>query len=282
MEAIIPAIEKMEQKNPYANFSKLFSTDDGEIPFLKDIWGFFSMKGVKTVFVSVNPMNSFRLDLEICENLGCPIRIFTNSDTIEEKWAVVARTLKGRKIDDADKDKPWLEGIQKKWILPKNLVVKRTSMDWSSMFSEIKQSPEGRVDLLKIEAYNEEERMLLYSMLDNGFRPGILLVKYTVDPDANVPAMLTAGHLQMAGYRLLSTNNNWFLYVFTDICYYDSCSWRDYSNHNPLVRYIVELFDVKQKQQKALEEKAVEEKAVEEKKEDTSPAELVVENVEGK
>ena len=266
----------MEQKNPYINFSKLFSTDDGDIPFLKDIWGFFQQKGVKTVFVSVNPKNSFRLDLEVCENLGCPIRIFTDSTEIEEKWEVVVRTLKTRKIDDADKDKQWLDGIQKKWILPKNLIMKRTPMNWSSIFSEIKQSSEGRVDLLKIEAYNEEERMLLYSMLDNGFRPGILLVKYTVDPDANVPAMLAAGHLQMSGYRLLSANNNWFLYLYTDICYYDSCSWRDETNHNPLVRYIVELFDAKKKQ------KTSQATPVEEKKEDTSLAKEVIENLEDK
>lgn len=265
----------MDQKNPYANFSKLFATDDGEIPFLKDIWGFFSMKGVKTVFVSVNPNNSFRLDLEICENLGCPIRIYTDSEDIEQKWAIVSRTLKARKIDDADKDKQWLEGIQKKWILPKNLLVKRAPIEWSTVFPEFKQSTEARVDILKIEAHDEKERMLLYSMLDNGFRPGILLVKYTVDPDANVPAMLAAGHLQMSGYRLLSTQNNWFLYLYTDVCYYDSCSWRDDANQNPLVRYIVELFDSKQKMQKQLA-------AVEEKKEDVAPTEQVAENVEGK
>ncbi len=237
----------MQQRNPYQDFSKLFPTDDGEIPFLKDIWGFFSQKGVKTVFISVNPNNSFRLDLEVCENLGCPIRIFTDSEDIEQKWAVIARTLKGRKIEDGDKEKQWLEGIQKKWILPKNLVVKRSTMEWNSIFAEVKQSAEGRVDLLKIEAYDEKERMLLYSMLDNGFRPGILLVKYTVDPDANVPSMLVAGHLQMSGYRLLNTHNNWFLYVYTDICFYDSCSWRDTTIQNPLIRYIVELFDTKQR-----------------------------------
>ena len=254
----------------YANFTKLITTDDGEVPFLRDIWGFFSMKGVKTFFVSVNPSNSFRLDLEICENLGCPIHIFTDSDAVEEKWAVVAKTLKARKIDEADKDKQWLEGIQKKWILPKNLVVKKvTSSDWSSMFSELKKSPESRVDLLKVEAYDETERMLLYSMLDNGFRPGILLVKYTVDPDANVPAMLVAGHLQMSGYRLISTKNNWFLYLYTDVCFYDSCSWRDDTVQNPLVKYIVELFDVKQKAQTSTME-------------DSPPVEKNTENLEAK
>ena len=264
----------MDQKNVYANFTKLFSTDDGDVPFLRDIWGFFSMKGVKTVFVSVNPNNSFRLDLEICENLGCPIRIFTDSNEIEEKWAVIAKTLKSRKIDEADKDKQWLEGIQKKWILPKNLIVKNVaSSNWNTVITEIKQGSEPRIDLLKVEAYDESERMLLYSMMDSGFRPGILLVKYTVDPDANVPAMLVAGHLQMSGYRLLGSKDNWFLYVYTDICFYDSCSWRDDSIQNPLVRYIVELFDVKQKSSPA--------PSVEDSKED-SKDEAPVENVEAK
>jgi hypothetical protein len=267
----------MDQKNAYANFTKLIPTDDGEVPFLRDIWGFFSMKGVKTFFASVNPNNSFRLDLEVCENLGCPIHIFTDSDDIEGKWAVVAKTLKARKIDEADKDKQWLEGIQKKWILPKNLVVKKVNpSDWSSMFSDLKQSPESRVDLLKVEAYDERERMLLYSMLDSGFRPGILLVKYTVDPDANVSAMLVAGHLQMSGYRLISSKNNWFLYLYTDICFYDSCSWRDETVQNPLVKYIVELFDVKQKAAKADVDDT------KESKEDTQSVETSTENMEAK
>jgi hypothetical protein len=257
-------------KNVYANFTKLFQTDDGEIPFLRDIWGFYSMKGVKTIFVTVNPNSSFRLDLEVCENLGCPIRIFTDSDEIEQKWAVIAKTLKARKIDEVDKDKQWLEGVQKKWILPKNLIVKRTDIDWNTIFPELKQSAEGRVDLLKIECYDEKERMLLYSLLDSGFRPGILLVKYTVDPDANVPSMLVAGHLQMSGYRLLSSNNSWFLYLYTDICFYDSCSWRDDTVQNPLIKYVIELFDVKQRSQTV--------PTVEDRKEE--PQQQPIENVE--
>lgn len=263
-----------QQKNAYTNFTKLYNTDDGEIPFLRDIWGFYSMKGVKTYFVSVNPKNSYRLDLEICENLGCPIRIFTDSDEIEEKWAVVAKTLKARKIDEADKDKEWLEGIQKKWILPKNLLVNKVARgNWSSVFPELKQTPESRVDLLKVEAYDDNERMLLYSMLDNGFRPGILLIKYTVDPDASVPAMLAAGQLQMSGYRLMSTKDNWFLYLYTDICLYDSCSWRDDSVQNPMVKYIVELF--------AMREKATPQNKSD-SKEEAAPEGKAVENVETK
>lgn len=235
----------MEAKNSYTNFVKLFTTEDGEIPFLKDVWGFFSSKGVKTMFVSVNPNKSYRLDLEICENLGCPIHILTNSESIEEKWSIITRTLKARKIDEADKEHTWLDGIQKKWILPKNLLVKRTPFDWTTLVSELQSQTENRMDILKIESNSNEERILLYSMMDSGYRPGILLVKYSEDPDAAVPSMLLAGHLQMSGYRLLETKDNWFCYLYTDICFYDSCSWRNTTVQNPLIKYIVELFNTK-------------------------------------
>ena len=235
----------MTAVNPYANLIKMINTDDGEIPFLRDIWGFFSLKGVKTSFVTINPDKSFRLDIEICENLGCPIRILTNDVALEEKWATIARTLKARKIEEADKDKPWLEGIQKKWILPKNLIVKNVSFDWNTLKSEIQQIPDTRIDILKIETQSDEDRLFLYSMMDAGFRPGVLLVKYNEDPDASIPAMLAAGHLQMAGYRLLETKDNWFFYLYTDICFYDSCSWRNTKIQNPLIKSIVEVFNTK-------------------------------------
>lgn len=237
----------METKNSYTNFVKLFKTEDGDIPFLKDVWGFFSSKGVKTIFISINSDKSFRLDLEICENLGCPIRMFTNEESIEEKWSIISKTLKARKIDEVDKEKEWLEGIQKKWILPKNLLVKRTSLDWNTFRSELQIQNQGdnRMDILKIESKSEEERILLYSMLDSGYRPGILLVKYTEDPDSSVPSMLIAGHLQMSGYRLIEAKDNWFCYLYTDICFYDSCSWRNTSVQNPLIKYVVELFNTK-------------------------------------
>ncbi len=96
-------------------------------------------------------------------------------------------------------------------------------------------------------------------MMDSGYRPGILLVKYSEDPDGSVPAMLVAGHLQMSGYRLIETKDNWFFYLYTDICFYDSCSWRNTKIQNPLVKSIIEVFNVK-KQDTETKDGEVEEK----------------------
>ena len=221
---------------------RMIKTEDGEVPFLKDLWSFFSSKGVKTSFVTFNPEKTFQVDLEICEGLGCPIQIYTNKDSVEKRWEVISRTLKNRKIGDEDKEQDWLQGVEKKWILPKNIQVKSTSIGWTTLKEVLTTNATSRVDILKLETYDSEERMLLYSMIESGARPGLILVRYTEDPDANVPAMLAAGHLQNTGYRLLATNNNWFIYMFNDLCLYDSCSWRDTKVNNPLVQYIGDQF----------------------------------------
>lgn len=223
-------------------YFRMIETEDGQVPFVSDIWAFFSKKGIKTQYLSFFPDRSFKVDLEICESLGCPIRIFADSAELEAKWEIIKNTLKNRKIADEDKDKPWLEGLNKKWIIPKNLIVKQISLGWNTIKDEILTLSENRLDLLKVEGKTDQERMLLYSMLEHGYRPGVLLVKYTEDPDANVPSMLLAGHLQMSGYKLVEVQNNWFLYLYTDLCLYDSCSWRNTKVQNPIVHYVAELF----------------------------------------
>lgn len=223
----------------YSQHLKSVKTASGEeIPFLKDLWSFFSSKGVKTNFFSVNPDASFILDLDICESLGCPVRVLTNRANIEAKWSIIAATLKARAIAPENANLDWLEGIQKRWILPRNLVVKRTEFQWSTLATEAAATEGNRVDMLKIEGSQEEERAFLYSLTDGGFRPGVVLVRYTYDPDENVPSMLIAGHLQMIGYRLVECKGPWFLYLFEDTCFYDSCSWRTTTCQNPLSKYI--------------------------------------------
>jgi hypothetical protein len=244
----------MDAKAQENCFFKMIPTEDGEIPFLRDIWGFFGSKGIKTQFFSINPDKSYRLDIEICESLGCPIRILTNKEEVEAKWEVVKNTLKNRKLAEEDKEKAWLQGMEKKWILPKNVLVKRTDFAWNTLRDEVAALTENRCDLLKIEGVNDVERVILYSALDTGFRPGIVLIRYTEDPDANVPSMLVAGHLQMAGYKLLEVSNNWFLYVYNDMCLYDSCSWRNTKVQNPIVHYLAEMFAEKEKERNTLQQ----------------------------
>ena len=232
----------MESKSQEPSLFRMIQTDDGPIPFLQDIWDFFSKKGIKTQFYSYFSDKSFKLDLELCESLGCPIHIYQTNDEAVAKWETIKTTLKNRKIADEDKDKAWLQGLEKKWILPKNILVKKQPIEWTTLRSEVESHPENRLDILKIEGNNDSEHMILYSMLESGYRPGIVLVRYTEDPDANVPSMLVAGHLQMSGYKLAEVSNNWFLYLYTDICLYESCSWRNTKTQNPVVFYLAEMF----------------------------------------
>lgn len=221
---------------------RTIKTQTGEVPFLKDLWSFFAAKGVKTSFVTINPEYSFEVDLEVCEGLGCPIQVFTNRDSVEKRWDVIAKTLKNRKIAEEDADKEWLKGIDKKWILPKNIVVRSAKVEWTMLKDILQDTSTSRIDIFKIESNDESERMLLYSLIECGARPGLILVQYTCDPDSNVPAMLAAGHLQNTGYRLISNKDNWFLYMYNDLCLYDSCSWRDTNVNNPLVQFIGDQF----------------------------------------
>ena len=233
---------KSQKEQQESSVFRMVETEDGPVPFLKDIWGFFSKKGIKTQFYSFFSDKSFKLDLEICESLGCPVHIYLTNEETASKWESIKTTLKTRKIAEEDKEKVWLQGLEKKWILPKNLVVKTQSVEWMTLRNEIESQSENRCDILKIEGSNDIEHMLLYSMLECGYRPGIVLVRYTADPDANVPSMLVAGHLQMSGYKLAEISNNWFLYLYTDICAYESCSFRNTKTQNPVVYYFAELF----------------------------------------
>ncbi len=236
---------KSQQEQQQPSFFRMIETDDGPIPFLKDIWGFFSKKGIKTQFYSFYSDKSFKLDLEICESLGCPIRVYVSDDQVTAKWETIKNTLKNRKIADEDKDKTWLQGLEKKWILPKNILVKNQPIEWKTLRTEVESQSENRCDILKVEGSKDAEHMVLYSMLECGYRPGVVLVRYTEDPDANVPSMLVAGHLQMSGYKLAEISNNWFLYLYTDICAYESCSFRNTKTQNPVVYYFAELFSPK-------------------------------------
>ena len=231
-------------------FDKMLSsipTPVGEIPILSDVWEFFCMKGAKTVYYSINPEHSLAVDVEFSEALGCPLNVLTTKPVVESRWETIRKTLKQRKIAEEDKNETWLEGIQKRWILPKNIFTKSVpSFTWNTL-RDLKLE---RIDLLKIESTAEEEestRMILYSMLDLGFRPGLLLFNIHESPNKAVAPMLLAAHLQNAGYRLLKTRSSWFLYSFTDVCVYESCSWEDSTTQNPLIKFLVELIKTKLK-----------------------------------
>jgi hypothetical protein len=228
------------------------------------LWEHYASKGIRTVFVTVGASKSVMADLDITESLGCPANIVAITAAEAEQWAEVAEILKTRKRDASGARFSFSERAESKWILPKNIRPVRSLPWWrdGSLSLEggeiatknIKGYVESictamklkdnitRIDVLKVDTTQSApglEIPFIQMALTAGYRPGILLVKWTEMPDVDLQTTITAGFLQNMGYRLLDKVENKFLYYFTDSDMYQVCSWEDTSCENPLVKEIV-------------------------------------------
>ena len=231
------------------------------IPMIERVWDTFSQKGVRTVFLVLGNSSSCIADLEIAESLGCPINCAPVGEQQVNEWKEVALILKERKRTEAAQF-PFTDDAQGKWVLPKNIRVQESLPWWctgsvevdgstvktESAFSFMKRickdmkikDDDVRVDILKIDLPGGLERACLSSMLDAGFRPAIIVVKWQKMPDVDLSITLAAGHLQNSGYRLLKTIGTQFLYLFTNNDMYQICSWENTVVANPLLNELIE------------------------------------------
>lgn len=230
---------------------------DAPYPMMGNVWDFFSSKGTKTVFLSVSSGKTPLPELEIAENIGCPILLFDTAKNCQ-KWEECKEVLKSRKITETTSE--FAKTAQKKWVLPRNIHLKESyplsfngSMDFFGTEQKIQNMTEciidyckmigleePRLDIMKIED-SPVESEVLHALVQSGFRPSLLLVCWNETPDKNTCSMITAGNLQMVGYSLVAKEENKFLYYFTDVNFYESCSWEETSSNlqNPLVQNIV-------------------------------------------
>jgi len=231
-------------------------------PILDRVWDIYAGKGIRTVFLSVGASNSAMADLEIAESLGCPLHVVPLNAAEKASWAEVAGILKERKRDDSAS--PFSAGAESKWILPKNLRVQEAVPWWErgtidisgtvvstervgdlmkSITSLMKiKDDSNRIDILKIDTASSApglERGVLGAVLNAGYRPALILVRWSSMPDVELSTTLAAGHLQNSGYSLLGKVDNKFLYYFTDEDLYQLCSWEGIVATNPVVTEIV-------------------------------------------
>ena len=231
-------------------------------PILDRVWDIYAGKGIRTVFLSVGASNSAMADLEIAESLGCPLHVVPLNAAEKASWTEVSGILKERKRDDSAS--PFSAGAESKWILPKNLRVQEAVPWWErgtidisgtviptervgdlmkSITSLMKiKDDSNRIDILKIDTASSApglERGLLGAVLNAGYRPALILVRWSSMPDVELSTTLAAGHLQNSGYSLLGKVDNKFLYYFTDEDLYQLCSWEGIVATNPIVTEIV-------------------------------------------
>ena len=233
-------------------------------PCLDSIWNFFSTKGIKTVFLTLGASESALADLELAETLGCPLIAVPTSKQEKDKWAEVHEILKARARTEVTSKFSFSKGTEEKWILPKNIKIRESvpywskgtivtesgeilqtenAYDWADVLcKEINvKNAEVRVDVLKMALPYELETPILYSLLSAGFRPGLIIIRWSKRPDTDVSTTLLAGHLQTMGYQLISKYEDKFLYIFNDRDWYMTCSWEDMLTPNPLIAEVFRI-----------------------------------------
>ena len=229
-------------------------------PMISNVWDFFSQKGTKTVFVSVGTGNTCLPDLDFAETIGCPLlKIDTPEKTIQE-WNEIKEILKTRKATETTSE--FVKAAARKWVLPKNIYIQRCvpslyngmihteegsipTKKWYDLVSEHCRQiglPEEdiHIDVLKLDTYDYQDSVL-FSLLQSGFRPSLLLIHWNHSPDSDLTTLLPAGHLQMMGYSLAAKEGNRFLYYYTDTNYYETCSWETPAKRfeNPFVSNLI-------------------------------------------
>ena len=234
--------------------------------FLKNPLSTYSSKGSKTIFLSFGGSKTANLELEILENIGCSVIIVPDTRDKVLGWLETAECLATRE-PHPNPQSDFSLGSDEKWVLAKKLRIISDSIPWWSKgilkidntytletapFYEwietqcgaMGLSPEEtHIDIVKIDVSQKLERGLIFSMLDAGFRPSAILVKWSESPDTDLPTRMTALHLHNAGYKLLGTKDNKFFYWFTEADVYGICSFEipnteAISVGNPLVHVI--------------------------------------------
>jgi hypothetical protein len=232
-------------------------------PVVDKLWDVFAGKGIRTVFLSIGTSVSPLADLEIAESLGCPANICAISESEKKNWSDVSTVLKDRKRDSAASS--FTEQVDTKWILPKNLRMIDSLPWWENGTVDISgtgpvatqkvdalvasicgtmklKDGAKRIDVLKIDTTQSApglEIPILNSIISAGYRPSVLLLKWSAMPDTDLTTTNAAGHLQCCGYTLLSVKDNKFLYYFNDDNIYEICSWEQRTNINPIANELL-------------------------------------------
>lgn len=239
----------------------LIGNTEDRFPILEGLWEFFSAKGSKTVLVSIGSSPSPLPELDLSEMLGCPIYIFDTRSSTQQQWEEIKDILKTRKAKEETSS--FAKEALKKWVLPRNIHVDGTlpfihegelmiggekviTSNLKEKIEDISEKfgfpkTEAHIDFLKIDV-PEKENLVLSAVLNARFRPSLLLIRWSHMPDEDMNTMLQAAHLQTLGYRLLGNEGSKFLYYYTDVNYYESCSWQIVGPTNPLISEITAAF----------------------------------------
>jgi hypothetical protein len=250
------------EKSPTIPLRLIGKNGSNQLPMIEKLWEFFSLKCIKTVFISLGTSSSPLAELEIAETLGCPLHVVEPNEEKRNLWNKVLHILKERKEVEENKC-DFTNDVVNKWVLPKNV---RVSEKLPFFFSGVLDTDSGvistiditnyvrsicssmnisednaRIDFLNVQleqCLNLEESVL-YCLTNSSYRPGLLCVNYKNKPDTNLLTTQVAGHLQNIGYALIAKEENKFLYLYNDKNIYEFASYENTKVDNPLMYEII-------------------------------------------
>lgn len=216
----------------------------GNYPALTHLFQFFQPRTSSIVLWSFG-FGFGGVETDVVESTGANIHIFDARPEAKERYDTALRVLTTHEVLPTDDE--WVSTLKDKWVLKKRFNY-HTELPWSfsgtidlsgvnTTFQKINTETTPRVDLCKID-YPLLTYDIVHMLLNKGFRPGILYIRWDEHPDMSTQAMLSAGHLQNCGYTLVSEVDGYFLYRFIDECVYEYCSWARSDCVNPLVNDI--------------------------------------------
>jgi hypothetical protein len=235
---------------------EIICVNDRPIP--KDTIVFFHNKQGPRVFATITDDSSvWKKDLAIAERffsemVVCPFQRFP--DMVGAEIETVKQILTQRAKYPGVKDDPEALMISKTWILPNKISVGPGAIQFlqpnlrigleetcahsiqeqfKPVFERLKS--DEMIHILKLELTSGLERSLVYQFMDSGFRPSLVMIKWSHDMDDHIPTAHCAGHLLNSGYALVAFQNGYALYMYTDESLYDICSMKTVGLQNPIL-----------------------------------------------
>jgi hypothetical protein len=211
------------------------------VPFIKNPLSFFASTKNFRAILSITDSTDLTTDIQITEKMFGTLFISSPDQDIESKVTIIRDVLKQRLRYPGINEKPDLLKLAKIWILPNKIQIASKPQDFLTSFKDSlvsKQVEYGFESLscVKFELSGGQERMIIYKMLDDGFRPSLIIVKWSEDLDSNYSTAYCAGHLVNSGYVMVDNKNGYALYFYTDASIYDTVSMKDVCYGNPIVK----------------------------------------------
>jgi hypothetical protein len=211
-----------------------------QCPSLTNLYDFFAPRSSKLTIWSFG-LGFGGIESNFIESTGSTVNVFDARPDAVQKNEQIQRVLTSHELEE--NDPTWLTPLADVWIPPNKLLF-FTKLPWShegtllvngvqTPLTKINVDEVPRVDICKIE-YPGLTYALVYNILNAGYRPGLLYIRWDEHPDIGTNAMLCAGHLQNSGYGLAAEVDGYFLYRFIDECVYEKCSWARNDCINPL------------------------------------------------